>query len=42
MNLKLSQQMNPPAYSPSSKEFLHSEKEVKKISYEQGYKNGNS
>ena len=25
-----------------SKEFLHSEKEVKKISYEQGYENGNS
>ena len=25
-----------------SKEFLHSEKEVKKISYEQGCENGNS
>ena len=25
-----------------SKEFLQSEKEVKKISYEQGYENGNS
>ena len=25
-----------------SKEFLHSEKEVNKISYEQGYENGNS